>query len=352
MSEFPGPVTVTVTCRTSRDSAKGSKRHPVTLYPDGTVDTGHDLEQERILAALGGYLSCLELADSASPAVLAWFALEQRLASRPIRATRASGPWHAAKRAHCCAKRGYGSPVEAAAHARDPKHVALTHQAHAYQVVALCRGITAGPAPEMPGDPWRTMWECGMHPDEVDRISMEVDADEPLPVQFYLGVMACNPNLAWIRDTMRAVPLQAHSVTTLAWSYGKFDRADPTLRARWLRTGITDQLVLRLMRSPYVIADIEAFAAHWSISPVMAGVELSKWCDSGVAPSVAMLTAPGLEHLAYPPTPPKWPTRIRLRDELAGSERYTEEEIALALVRWGSVGRAADALEQDADAWR
>ena len=105
MSDLPGPITVTVTCRTSRDSAKGSKRHPVTLYPDGTVDTGHDLEQERILVALGGYMSCLELADSASPAVLEWFVLEQRLAPSPIRANQARGPWHAAKKARCCARR-------------------------------------------------------------------------------------------------------------------------------------------------------------------------------------------------------------------------------------------------------
>jgi hypothetical protein len=344
MSRLPGPITVTVTCRTSRDSAKGSKRHPVTLNPDGTADTGHDLEQERVLAALGGYLSCLELADRASPAVLEWFVLEQRLAPRPIRAKQARGPWHAAKKAHCCAKRGYKTPQAAASHARDPKHVALTHSAHAYQVEALCRGIAAEPVPEMPGEPWTSMWDCGMHPDEVDRISMEIDADEPLPVQFYLGVMARNPRLAWIRDTMRAVPLEPRSITYLAWSYGKADRADPALRARWLRTGIMDRLALRLMGSPYDIADVEAFAAHWAISPVMAGVELMKWCDSGVAPSVAALAAPGLEHLAYPPTPPRWQTRARLRDELDGKGQYTEEELALALVKWGSVKAAAEGL--------
>ena len=233
---------------------------------------------------------------------------------------------------------------QAAAHARDPKHVALTHGAHAWQVVALCRGISPEPAPETPGDPWRTMWECGMHPDEVDRISMEIDAVEPLPVQFYLGMMARNPNLAWIRDTKRAVPLEPRSITYLAWSYGKADHADPTMRARWLRTGIMDRLALRLMHSPYDIADVEAFAAHWAISPVMAGVELTKWFDSGVAPPVSVLTAPGLEHLAYPPTPPSWQTRERLRDELDGTGPYTEEELAMALVRWGSVARAAEGL--------
>ncbi|MBK6764188.1 MAG: hypothetical protein IPG68_13325 [Micrococcales bacterium] len=123
------------------------------------MDTGHDLEQERIPAALGGYLSCLELADVASPAVLEWFTLEQRLVARPIRATQSRGPWHPAKKAQCCARRGYKTAQDAAAHARDPKHVALTHGAHAWQVVALCRGFAPEPAPEMPGEPWTAMWE-------------------------------------------------------------------------------------------------------------------------------------------------------------------------------------------------
>lgn len=344
MVDLPGPITVTVTCRTHPDSTKGSTRHPVTLHPDGTIDTGHDLEQERILAALGGYLSCIQLADVASPAVTEWYALERRLVRRPIRAKQARGPWHAAKKSHCCAKRGYKTPQDAAAHARDPKHVALTRGAHAWQVAALCRGFATEPVPDMPGEPWTTMWECGMHPDEVDRISMEIDADDPLPVEFYLGVMARNPSLGWIRDTMRAVPLEPRSITYLAWTYGKADRADPLLRARWLHTGIMDRLALRLINSPYEIADVEAFAAHWAISPVMAGVELMKWCDSGVAPSVEGLTGPDLGHLAYPPTPPTWLTRARLRDELDGQGEYTEEQLALALVKWGSVGRAAERL--------
>lgn len=350
MPDLPGPVTVNVMCRTSRNSTKGSKRHPVTLYPDGSLDTGHDLEQERILTALGGYLSCLELADVASPAVLEWYTLEQRMVGRPIRANHSRAPWHAAKKAQCCPRRGYKTPQEAAAHARDPKHVALTHGAHAWQVSALCRGFAAEPVPELPGEPWNTLWDCGMHPDEVDRISLEVDADDPLPVQFYLGVMARNPSLAWIRDTMRAVPLEPHSITYLAWTYGKSDRADPSLRARWLRTGITDSLALRLIASPYDLADVETFAAHWAVSPVLAGMELVKWSDSGVAPPVAMLTGSGLAHLAYPPTPPKWQTRVRLRDELEdrglrAADEMTEDELALALVQWGSVGRAVEAVQ-------
>lgn len=351
MADLPGPVTVTVTCRTSRTSAKGSKRHPVTLYPDGTIDTGHDLEQERILAALGGYLSCLELVDTAAPAVLAWFTLQQRLAPRPIRANRSSGPWHPAAKAQCCLRRGYKTPQEAAAHVRDAKHVALIHGAPVRQVVSLAAGFDPEPAPEMPGDPWTTMWECGMHPEELDRISLEVDADDPLPIEFYLGVMAHNPDLTWIRDTARRAQLGPRSFVSLAWTYGKADRKQPDLRAQWLATGVTDRHALQLMGGPYTRDDLSAFAAHWGLSPVSAGVELAKWCDSGATPAVSDLTGWYLDHLAHPPTPPAWRTRARLRDELEPPDVYTEEDLAIALVRWGSVGRAAAGLEEEGAGW-
>ena len=338
-----GPITVTVLCRTSRTSTKGSKRHPVTLHPDGTIETPHDLEQERILAALGGYLSCLELADVATPAFLHWYALQQRLVPRPIRATSPRGPWHADNRADCCPRGGFKTPQEAAEHARTTRHVALNHGAHARQLAELARGVQES-APEMPGEPWTTLWECGMHPDEVDRISMDIDADDPLPVDFYLGVMCTEPELQWIRETAAEAELGERSMTCLAWSYGTSDRKHPKLRAEWLRAGVLDWLAVRLMRTPYGIDDVEAFAAHWGLSAWTAAHELFKWYDSGAVPRVADLISGQFDHLGYPPTPPRWQTRARLRDELDDEGCYSEEDLALAIARFGSVGRAARGL--------
>lgn len=338
------PITVTVSCRTSRDSAKGSKRHPITLYPDGTIDTGHDLEQERILAALGGYLSCLELVDVASVAFLRWYAAEQRMAPRPIRAKQLKGPWRTAGKAQCCPRRGFKTPQEAADHARTPRHVALVHGAHARQLAELARGVTPQPAPDMPGEPWITMWDCGMHPDELDRVSLELDLDDPMPPEFYLGLMATNPDLDWLRQTIKATDVGSRWATWLAWSYGTQDRQDPMGRARWINAGAWFRHAQRLMGSVYEIEDVQAFAGYWGLSFAAAARELDKWIDSGVTPPVADLTGDAFDHLGYPPTPPKWQTRARLRDELEGG---SEEELAVAIVQYGSVKRAAAGLMRE-----
>jgi len=42
--------------------------HEVTIHPDWTVDTVHDLEGERIARAVGGWSSCLHFAESVVPA--------------------------------------------------------------------------------------------------------------------------------------------------------------------------------------------------------------------------------------------------------------------------------------------
>lgn len=341
---LPAAVTVTVSCRTSRDTTKGSKRHPVTLNPDGTIDTPHDLEQERILAALGGYLSCLELVDSAGPAFRHWYALQMRLVPRPIRARRPDGPWDSSKRAQCCPRKGFPTPQAAAQHVREARHVALINGAHARQLAELVRGAQImAPVPE--SEPWATLWECGMHPDEVDRIRGETGLDLLPEPEFYLAVMSVNPDLAWLAQTVRAVPLPPPAMAWLAWSYGKYDRDDLTARARWLATGIMDRLVVPMMKSAYETHDVEQFADYWRMSFLSAALHLLQWQDAGVAPAVADLTGHSWDHLAYPPPPPRWESRIRVRDALDRPDDFTESEIARALLLAGTAGRAVRMLE-------
>lgn len=341
---LPASVTVTVSCRTARNSTKGSRRHPVTIHPDGTIDTGHDLEQERILAALGGYLSCLELVETAAPAFLTWFAFQQRLIPRPIQAPHERGRWRAVETAGCCPRRGFDTALDAASHVRDPKHAALLHGAHARQVAELTRGVEGLAVPEMPDGPWFKLWECGMHPDQVERISLELDLDDTLPAEFYLAVMARQPDLAWLRSTMQALPLSPRTIVSLAWTYGALDREQLDLRARWLATGVMDRLVVPLMHSPYEIADVEAFGAYWRLSLTAAAMALLEWARSGVSPQVDQLVGTRFDHLGVPPRPPTDEARRRLRDVL-GTEMFTEEQLAIALSVFGSVGMAARGLE-------
>ena len=59
-----GPLSVEVDCSTG---TRVTGRHAVRLAADWTLTTPHDLDAERVLAALGGSLSCLQLHDVVVP---------------------------------------------------------------------------------------------------------------------------------------------------------------------------------------------------------------------------------------------------------------------------------------------
>lgn len=342
---LPGPVTVTVACRTSRESGAPARRHPITLQPDGSVDTPHDLEQERIMAALGGYLSCLELVDVVAPAFFAWYRAGQRLTPRLIRAKEPRGPWRAAKRASCCPARGYLHPQQAADHARSPRHVAETTGVSSRLLSQLAGGVRVELPPEVHEEPLATLWDCGIHPDRVEVINQAIGARDPMPVEFYLGVMSTNPRLIWLADTIWETEADVETATWLAWTYATQDRKDPAARTRWLNSGVIRRLIPQMMQSLYTVADVEAFAAYWELSLSGAAVVLNRWVETEVCPSVAELTGPRTAHLGFPPAAPSVLARLRLSGELGPDVgEISQTDLALALVEHGDVVRAAEAL--------
>jgi hypothetical protein len=338
-------VTVTVTCRTSQGPGGGSRRrHTVTVHPDGTVDTGHDLDSERILAAMGGYLSCLGLVDLAVPAFRRWLLLQHRRVERPVVATGERGPWRCVEVGPCC-RRGFPTAREAAEHGRDQRHVAKVCGADPRQLSVLSRAVDVAPAP-FATDQHRRLWQCGMHPDVVAGIDARVGAVEELSDEFYLGVMSRAPDMEWLARTMRAADGERTTSAWLAWTYGRIDRRDPQGRARWLSAGMMPSLVLPMMRSPYDVEDVRAFARHWHLTFFGAASELAKWCRSGVTPPVPQLTGFRTEHLAFPPQPPSPQARDRVREKLDPRfAEVSELDVAMALVEYGNAGRAARSLE-------
>lgn len=342
---LPQAVTLTVSCRTSRELGAPARRHPVTLNPDGTVETPHDLDQERILAALGGYLSCLELVDTVAPAFFDWYRAQVREVPRPIRAKQPAGPWRAAKRAACCPARGFDEPQEAAEHARSPRHIASLAGIPARVLGQLVQDVTVPPPAEAGDQPWATLWECGMHPDRVELVDQTIGARSPMPVSFYLGVMSTNPRLTWLADTIWNADADMDTAIWLAWTYCAADRKDPAARTGWLATGVLRRLILPLMASVYTVADVEAFANHWNMSLSGAAVELHTWVEAGVCPPVSELTGPRTSHLGFPPRAPGFVARYRLRNELRQTPAsLTDADLAMALVEHGDVLRAARAL--------
>ncbi len=81
---LPYPVALSVPCRTTREPTASVVRHRVTIEPDGSVITPHDLDAERIAVALGGYLTCVDLVDRGVPALHRWVRLVLRQEPVPV----------------------------------------------------------------------------------------------------------------------------------------------------------------------------------------------------------------------------------------------------------------------------
>lgn len=73
-------------------SHRRPRTHPIVLHPDWSVDTGHDLESERIAVAFGGYLSCLDLVDKVVPAARTYL-LRPRSSRASTLGTKQPVPW-------------------------------------------------------------------------------------------------------------------------------------------------------------------------------------------------------------------------------------------------------------------
>src|SRR5664279_420257 len=120
-----GALELSVNCRTTRGRGGPRTTHPIVIEADWTVTTPHDLALERVAAAMGGYLSCLELVDRG---IAGLREIVQRRARRSVaRMSRdTGGRWTpAVLPADCsCESFGFGSAPEAAVHLRGTKHVA------------------------------------------------------------------------------------------------------------------------------------------------------------------------------------------------------------------------------------
>ena len=149
--EFPGDgaVTFEVACRT-KPGTRGT-RHPVTVHTDWTVEVPHDLELERIAAALGGApVSCLALRDRIVPAIHdLWLHLARR-APVGIHPVDKGRRWTIAQPAPgcACADRPHWPMDEAGGHLRGLAHWARVHGVPAADVKAVLdawQAARAGP---------------------------------------------------------------------------------------------------------------------------------------------------------------------------------------------------------------
>ncbi len=360
------PLSLVVPCAASPDLADAT-RHAVTIEPDWTVTTPHDLDAERVATAFGGYSSCLVLVDRVVPAVLAlaqWRA--RRVVPRLRRGTRGSWAVAGAHRGSCC--RPAPRACDAAAHLRGTEHLQVradgprplvsrvadavenAHRAGGTFVLAPADLQTLRRCIHPTNEPVEA-WEAGLHPELVEVVHDRVVGEDgpPLPLALYLGVVTRRPDLSWLADTLARVDGGTDDpglAEWLTWTHTSLDRRAPRARSGWLATGAPRPWIIELSAAGYVPDDAEQLATATGRSAVGAADLLRGWVAAGCRPEVTDLAA------VYASGVPAWSTPSgaaidRLTEVVARSVNRpdahppTRTELGLQLLREGTVTAAA-----------
>lgn len=213
------PVELRIECR-SNPRARSSARHQVTINPDLSVETPHDLEAERVAVAFGGYCSCIDLVDKTIPALRSLMVWRHR-SKRPGLKRVSSGQW----RIHdkrlkptCCNNKTFTSPQLAMKHALSTDHFATAYDAPRWQLNALAKALKA-PSREQPpqNDPeinqlvWdpfgvRELWQAGIHPDEIRGLAAVCSkVDEPFLSSYFINLYYSPVKLSWYQQVLAEV---------------------------------------------------------------------------------------------------------------------------------------------------
>lgn len=272
------PVALRVPC--SADPTAPGTEHEVTLTADWELDTGHDLELERLGAALGGWLSCLELADRVLPAVRGlWLARTRSVPHRMVRLDHRQGsPWVLGEAVPgCyCATGGFRDVAGLVDHLSSPEHWATAHEApighveRFYQALEHAAGVlTRRPARRAvlgwdlsarvrEADGAERLWRLGLPPEVIATTHQEISPwGEPLPVACYRDVLLRGCPTEWLAQFAE---LGSDAVTWAARSWGARDRSDPGERLRWVRAGAHRLDVEELMLGTWTLDEVAGIA--------------------------------------------------------------------------------------------
>lgn len=348
---LPYPVALSVPCRTTREPTASVVRHRVTIEPDGSVVTPHDLDAERIAVALGGYLTCVDLVDRGVPALHRWVRLVLRQEPLPVVSRDDGSSWLPATTGECCNRHGYQRPEVAFAHGRSPGHLStvfgVDDELLRLLVEAACVPEPRGPREE----PEARLWQCGLSPELVARIRATVQSVSPLTASDVLSMLAASRDLSWLEGG--AVGNQRRLGRLLSRLQGRDatsgrDAVDPELRARWASSTAPRWAVAVLMPAGYRPEDLVLIASSWNVSQTVAATVLASWAGNGYRVDPRALCGPGLRHLRMPPGAPSPHAVDRLRVALTSSRRPVPSEtaLALALAEHGTVALAAAALKR------
>lgn len=342
-----GGLTITVPCTVG---GRPPVEHEATMEQDWSLTTPHDLEAERVAAAFGSKVSCLDLAARVVPAVRYLVQARSGRAGFLLKRVR-DRSWRVLDHRRGCCWETFDDPAEAARHARSASHAARRHGTSAQLVEDLAERVIAahgGPAAFAPdlsqADDWVVpagglleLWAQGISSETVERIWRR-GIRRPATVRYYLGVVAMKPDLEWIRATADVNPDDLELPAHLAWTETPADRADPTARAAWLRIGAPRELSRTLAEYGVAPEQVREFAGVVGQTPSAAAARLCAWVRAvGSVPSLAALATlyaagvPGHYELS--------PTAAARLERLLAAEGYDlcPQDVAMMLAAAGSV---------------
>lgn len=310
MTSIPAPtpdggmLVMEVECRTSR-AATRSKRHGLTIFPDWSFETPHDLAAERVAAAFGGYTSCLEL-EGAMAAVRELLGLRARLVPPGV-VRHARDDWRIKGVEQCrCSQRktGWQTAAAAATHAREIEHIAHKHQANLRQTKLVAEGVLQawGAQVQRPSRNAEArqhvleyggldqMWDAGVHPDrvlEIAALAASAGVWAALPVRFFLSFVYGDIDEEWFSQNLAYVP----TVEAATWLAAQTGPHTGTLSGQWLQLGVSPSVVSSLIAVGAAPNDIDAFARAMRRSPRWAIGVVSRWAQVGCRVNLTHLQA-------------------------------------------------------------
>ncbi|MEQ7845763.1 hypothetical protein [Nocardioides kribbensis] len=269
------------------------------IGPDWSVDTGHDIETERIAVALGGTLTCVEIVDRTIPAVQHAVRLLARESPPPIQ--RDGDTWWSLDRADCrgCERERRSLP-KLAEHMRTPAHTAEAwghpHEFHTILSAVTQRhpGISRRPEYTATGASpagGRQLWDLGIGPREVRRLKQDyLPHRRTLPAAFFAALTFVRPDEEFVRSVIAATD-DVRTIAWAVWNYHGVDVLYPHNLAELLRTGATTGDVKALHEGFYLHSEVDSLARKLGLPPGDLVAIVADWCRAGYAPAIGDLAA-------------------------------------------------------------
>lgn len=341
------PLTVEVACRTERSTQfapAGARLHPVTVFADWSVETGHDLDAERVAVALGGTCTCIDLVDRAVPALRHVTQLVARARLAPIHPV-LPDRWGLTEPCECPQvtlgpRPSFPSARAAVEHASSVSHVGRLFRVQTEVLKRLTSAVARGFTELEPpgGSTLRRLWDAGIAPAQAASALKRLGLAPNAPVRVESWILAAYERRYddYLRAVLNADPSPSDAISWALGTRTADDLRNPTLRAEWLSFSATRDQAVPLMRATYSVADAATLSASIGVVPEHALRVLAGWAAVGLSPSVADLTD------LYRVRGDEWyvPSATALRPlqglVAEGADEVTITQVGLVLVAAGS----------------